>query len=152
MIKAGVLGGIVALIYAMGLALLSPLCTVCFMPVLGLGVGYLAGWLNRPAEAPRAITAGLVSGGMTGLGATLGQLLAGFVFSVLFASPEQLNLVMQELGFTDIPPLTAGQYWQSILFINSMCGITNWLLLVGLSVVGCVGWMRQHRQTSLTFR
>jgi MFS family permease len=151
MIKAGVLGGVVGLIYAMGLAILSPLCTVCFMPVLGLGVGYLAGWISQPLESSRAVTAGVVSGGLTGLGASLGQLLAGFVFSVLFASPEQLNLIMREFGFTDIPPLTADQYWQSILLINSFCSITNWILLIGLSITGCMFWMQRRQKNRLTF-
>jgi hypothetical protein len=48
MIKAGLLGAIVGFIYVMSISLVSPFCTLCITPLLGVIVGYLAGQIVKP--------------------------------------------------------------------------------------------------------
>jgi len=145
MIKAGFIGAGLGFIYIMGLTLLSPLCTLCLTPLLGITVGYTAGWLDKPARAEVSLNKGFVAGGFTGLGVILGQLAAAMVNGILVTNSEALPNLVKELGFTEMIITTSSDYWQTTLLINSFCGVLNLALLVGLGALGSVIWFQKHQ-------
>ena len=149
MIKAGFLGAGIGIIYAMALTLLSPFCTICFTPLLGVGVGYLASWLEKPLRAETSLINGTVAGILTGLGVVLGQMLAAVVNGILITNSEQLPLLMKEIGLPQLVIGDSSEYWQATLAINSFCSIFNLALIVGLGAVGGVIWFQQHNKNSL---
>jgi hypothetical protein len=145
MIKAGLAGAVIGFIYVMSLTLISPLCTVCFTPVLGLGIGYLAGRLAQPPKIEAGLAAGLVAGGITGVSAMLGQMLATVVNGILVTHWDQLPFFMTELGLPQISNI--GEYWQATLAANVLCGLLNLGAVIGLSGLGSVIWyQRRHHK------
>lgn len=147
MIKAGFIGAVVGFIYVMGLTLLSPFCTICFTPLLGVGVGYVAGWFDKPAKMESSLSRGTVAGVITGLGVVIGQLLAAVVNGVLVTNSEQLPLLMREIGLSDFVIANPNEYWQATLAVTSFCGIFNLALIAGLGALGCVIWFQTRRPT-----
>ena len=146
MIKAGLLGSIVGFIYVMSLTLLSPFCTLCFTPLWGVGVGYVAGWFDKPASMESVVGRGIAAGLMTGLGVVLGQMLAALVNGILVTNSKQLPLLMKEIGLSEFIVTNPNDYWQATLTVNSFCGIFNFALLAGLGALGGMLWFRQtHR-------
>lgn len=144
MIKAGLIGAAAGFIYIMSLTLLSPVCTVCLTPVLGLGVGYLAGWFDTPPSSDTSLVRGAVAGIITGFGVVIGQMLATVVNAILVTNSEQLPILMGELGLTQLMVTDSSQYWQATLTANSICSMFNLLLIAGLGAVGGLIWF-QHR-------
>jgi hypothetical protein len=148
MIKAGLGGVVVGFIYVMSLTLVSPLCTFCFTPLLGLAVGYLAGRLAGTANRNSSLAAGLVAGAMAGLAAMLGQMLATVVNGILVTHWEQLPLFMTELGFPQIS--NNNEYWQTTLAGNAFCGLLNLAIIVGLSGLGSLIWFQRYNRRLLS--
>jgi hypothetical protein len=150
MLKAGCMGAGLGFIYIMGLTLLSPLCTLCLTPLLGLSVGYTAGWFDQPARVETSLSKGIVAGGFTGLGVILGQLAAAVVNGILVTNSRELTKMINELGFSQAVITNPGDYWQATLLINSFCGVLNLALLVGLGALGGVIWFQKHRATPVS--
>ncbi len=144
MIKAGLVGAMSGFIYMMSLTLVSPFCTLCLTPLLGIGVGYLASRFDKPQELQKSLIAGGIAGGITGIAALLGQMLATVVNGVLVTRWEQLPLYMEQLGLSELPD--AGEYWQTMLIANSFCSLLNLVLIVILGVLGSLIWFRRHKQ------
>ena len=132
MIKAGLIGGVVGFIYVMSLTLLSPFCTLCFTPLLGVGVGYIAGWFEQPTKVESSLSKGTVAGIITGLGVVLGQMIATLVNGVLVTNSKQLPLLMRDIGLSEFIITNPNDYWQATITINSLCSIFN----LGLIDVG----------------
>jgi hypothetical protein len=76
MIKAGLMGAVLGFIYVMSITLVSPFCTLCITPLLGISVGYLASRFDTPLNLEPRLSSGGIAGGMTGCGALIGQMLA----------------------------------------------------------------------------
>ena len=150
MIKAGFIGAGLGFIYIMSLTLLSPLCTLCLTPLLGLSVGYTAGWFDKPGRAESSLSKGVVAGGVTGLGVILGQLAAALVNGILVTNSQELPNMISELGFSEAIITNSSDYWQTTLLINSFCGVFNLALLVGLGGLGGIIWFQKHRPASLS--
>lgn len=144
MIKAGLVGATAGFIYMMSLTLVSPFCTFCFTPVLGVGVGYLASRFDKPPELKKSLLVGGSAGVITGLAALLGQMLATVVNGILVTHWEQLPLYIKQLGLTDLP--APDEYWQTMLVVNSFCSLLNLAAIAALGVLGSLIWFQRHKE------
>lgn len=145
MIKAGITGAVLGFIYVMSLTLLSPFCTLCFTPLLGLGVGYLAGWFDAPSRLNISVARSGVAGGLTGMAVVIGQMLATVVNAILVTNSEQLPGLMREIGLSQFAAIDNAQYWQTTVIGNSVCGGLNLLIITGLGAVGGLWWYQRHQ-------
>lgn len=150
MIRAGLIGAGVSLVYVMSFTLLSPLCTLLITPLLGVGAGYLAGWFNKPLRVEAGLKGGAVAGFLTGVGAIAGQMLAGFVNAVLVTNSESLPQVLDEIGFSQFASIEPAEYWRATFLLNSLCGTFNVALIVGLGALGGMIWVQRHHENSLS--
>ena len=149
MIRMGLIGAGVSFIYIMSLTLLHPLCTLCLVPFLGIAVGYGAGWLDHPLTLEASLGKGALTGGITGFGSTLGQMLATLVSGILVTNSEQLPLAMQELGLAQFMFSNSSEYWRAVLILNVFCSIFNLALMVGLGAAGSLIWFQRHQKMLL---
>ncbi len=150
MIRAGFIGGIVGFIYIMSLTLLSPFCTLCITPFLGIGVGYIAGYFDKPLKVETSLGRGTIAGSIAGLGVAVGQMAAAVVNGILVTNSEQLPALMKEIGLSEFIISNSDEYWQATLTVNSFCGIFNLALIVGLGALGSVLWFQRHRANSFS--
>jgi hypothetical protein len=144
-IKAGIIGAIAGFIYVMSLTLLSPFCTLCFTPLLGVGVGYLAGWIDAPPSLNISIVRSGTAGGITGMAVMAGQILATVINAVLVTNSKQLPELMREIGLVQFATIDNAQYWQTTVIGNSICGSLNLLIITGLGAAGGLLWFQRHR-------
>jgi hypothetical protein len=79
MLKAGLIGAVIGFVYITSLSLISPFCTLCLTPLLGIGIGYLANRFDTPANVEASLGRGAIAGAMTGFAALLGQMLAAVI-------------------------------------------------------------------------
>lgn len=145
MIKAGLIGAVLGFIFVMSLTLVSPFCTPCLTPLLGLGIGYLAGWFDRPPKLEASLSVGAVAGSISGVAALLGQMLATVVNGVLITNWKELPLFMSDLGLPQV--LDTGQYWQTTLMANAFCSLINLVLMAGLGVIGGMIWFQRQNHS-----
>ncbi len=150
MIKAGFLGAGIGAIYVMSLTLLSPFCTICLTPLLGVSVGYATGWFDKPLRAEAGLVRGIIAALIAGVGTIVGQMLAALVNAVLVTNSEQLPSLMRQMGFPQLALIDSAEYWQSTLLVNSFCSVFNLAIIVGLGAVGSMIWFQQHNKNSLT--
>jgi hypothetical protein len=149
MLKAGLPGAVIGFIYVMAITLISPFCTLCFTPVLGISIGYLANRFDTPPRVEASLGSGAVAGLLTGLGALLGQMLAAVVYAILVTHWEELPALIKQMGFSQIP--NQSQYWQTTITANSFCGLLNLVLIAGLGAVGGLIWFqRQNKKVFAT--
>lgn len=149
MIKAGLLGASLGFIYVMSLTLVSPFCTLCLTPLLGVGVGYLANVFDKPAKMEGCLSRGLVAGLIAGLAVVVGQLAATLVNGVLVTNFEDLPGLMRDFGLPQVLLEDTGEYWQATLLLSSVCGVLNFLMIAGLGALGGLLWFRrQERQAA----
>jgi hypothetical protein len=146
MIKAGFIGAVAGFIYVMSLTLVSPFCTLCFTPLLGIGVGYLASRFDRPPKLESSSIVGGIAGGIAGFAALVGQMLATVVNGVLVTNWEELPFFFKQLGFQVSPT----EYWQTTLTANSFCSLLNLAIMVGLGALGGVIWFQHQSRKSLS--
>jgi hypothetical protein len=139
MIKAGVIGAGFGFIYIMSLALLLPLCTLCFSPLLGMGVGYLAGWFDKPLKLETSLGKGGIAGGIASVGVVAGQILANIVYCILVTNSTWL----QQMGFIQAN-LNQDECWQITLTLSSFCGLFNLVVIVGLAAIGSLVWFQRY--------
>ena len=102
MIRAGLIGAVAGFIYVMSITLLSPFCTLCITPFLGIGVGYLTGWFDTPHKSETSLVRGAIAGGITGFGVIVGQMLATVVNAILVTNSEQLPILLRQVGLSDL--------------------------------------------------
>ncbi|MCB0211506.1 MAG: hypothetical protein KDJ52_19360 [Anaerolineae bacterium] len=149
MFKSGLIGAGVGFVYVMSLALLSPLCTLCLVPFLGLGVGFMASWFDRPERLETNLGGGVVAGGITGLGVTVGQILATIVTGILVTNLEQMPAGFEQFTMLEPFMVDPAQYWQTTLAVGAFCSIFNLALIIGLGAVGSLLWFQQHKKHTL---
>jgi len=145
MIKAGLVGTVLGFIYVASLTLVSPFCTFCFTPLLGIGIGYLAAWFDKPPTSNASVSRGIVAGGMTGVGVFLGQILATVISTILITNLEQLPALMSQIGLADFLITDADEYWQATLTTNSLCSLMNWGIIIGSGGLGGMYWFQRRR-------
>ncbi|MCB0170256.1 MAG: hypothetical protein KDI62_13825 [Anaerolineae bacterium] len=150
MIKSGLLGAGVGFVYVMSLALLSPLCTLCVVPFLGLGVGYLASWFDQPGKLESNLGRGVIAGGMTGLGVMVGQILASLVTGILVTNLETLPTEFSDLGIFQSVLANPDQYWQTTLTMGAFCSIFNLGLIIVLGALGSLLWFQTYKKRLTT--
>jgi hypothetical protein len=148
MIKAGLLGAILGFIYVMSLTLVSPFCTLCVTPLLGLGIGYLASRFDKPLKLETSLSSGGIAGGMSGCGALVGQMLATVVNGILVTNWEELPAFIRDLGLAQFPDTS--EYWQTTLTANSFCSVLNLAIIAGLGAVGGLLWFQRQNKKSLS--
>lgn len=144
MIKAGLVGAVLGFIYVMGITFISPFCTLCIAPLLGVGVGYLASYLDKPLKLEASLSSGGIAGGMTGFAALLGQMLAAVVNAVLVTNWQELLNFVKNWGIIKFP--TSAEYWQMTLTTNSFCSLLNLVLIAGLGIVGGLIWFQRQNK------
>ncbi len=142
MLKAGFIGAIIGFIYVASLNLLSPFCTLCVTPLLGLGVGYLAGWFDNPPTLEVSFRNGSIAGGITGSAVICGQMTATLANAILLTNLKEWPTLMTQMG---LPAIPINDYWQATLVTNSFCSIFNMLTIVGLGAVGGVSWFQSSK-------
>ena len=63
MLKAGLIGAIIGFVYITSLTLISPFCTLCVTPLLGIGIGYLANRFDTPPNVEASLGRGQETSG-----------------------------------------------------------------------------------------
>ncbi|MEM7343236.1 MAG: hypothetical protein AAF485_03265, partial [Chloroflexota bacterium] len=156
MIKSGLIGAAAGFVYVSTLTLVSFLCTLCFTPLLGLAVGWLAAHFDRPQESGVSATKGFMAGGITGAGVVIGQMMASVINATLITNSEQwprlmeeLPIIMEQLGSAEFAMLNAEQYWQTTLTLNAVFSFVNLFIIAGLGAIGGIIWF-QRKQRSET--
>jgi hypothetical protein len=139
MIKAGLIGGVVGFIYVASLTLLSPACTLCFTPLLGIGVGYLAGWFDKPPTVNVSLSRGIIAGNITGFGVIAGQMLAAVISAVLITNLEQLPAWMRQF-------LQSESIVTDLTISSFFCSLINLGIITGLGAIGGMLWFRRQER------
>lgn len=147
MFKAGLIGAVIGFVYITCLTLISPFCTLCLTPLLGIGIGYLANRFDTPVNVEASLGRGAIAGAMTGFAALLGQMLAAVINAVLVTNWTELPTIFREWGFTQIPD--TGEYWQTTLTANSFCSLLNLGIIAGLGAVGGLIWFQRQSKKAL---
>ena len=150
MVKAGAVGAVVGFIYVMGLTLLSPFCTFCFTPLLGIGVGYLAGKVDEPVNKEASLVRGSIAGAISGLSAVAGQMAATVVNGILVTRLEDLPAFINSFGFPPDLIVKPDQYWQGTLITGSLCGMLNLMIMVSLGAFGSMLWFQRQSRNEAT--
>lgn len=148
MIKSGLIGASVGFVYVMSLTLFSPLCTLCLVPFLGIGVGFLTSWFDQPKTLEKNLGRGVIAGGITGIGITGGQILATVVSGILVTNLNDLPTTLGELDIFQSVIVNPDQYWQTTLTVGVFCSIFNLALVTGLSALGSFLWYQRHKERS----
>jgi MFS family permease len=147
MLKAGLIGAVIGFIYVTIITLISPFCTLCFTPLLGIGIGYLANRFDTPPNVETSLGRGAIAGAMAGFATLLGQMLATVINAILVTNWTDLPTVFKEWGFTQVPD--ASEYWQTTLTANSFCSLLNLAIIAGLGAVGGLIWFQRHNKKAL---
>ena len=150
MVKAGLIGAVAGFIYIMSLTLLSPFCTLCVTPLLGIAVGYLAGWFDTPQNSEVSLVRGAAAGGITGFGVVVGQMLASVVNAILVTNSEELPKILRQIGLSELVITDSNQYWQATLTANSICSLFNLLIIAALGAIGGLIWFQRRQKTSIS--
>lgn len=134
MLKAGGIGAAVGFVVALLLTLLTPLCNPCAALFVGLGVGMLAAFWERPATGGDGALKGAGAGAIAMAGGLLGEMV-GAVLNGILTGPEEVTQLARQLGLP-LENLSPAQYWAYLLGGNCCCALIGILLGAGLGAVG----------------
>ena len=143
MLKSGLILGVVALLLAIGAALLSPLCVPCLTLLLGLGAGYLAGAFDKPSEKRGSTKSGAIAGAIGGAGALIGQAVGAVINSQLVGPGGAIKLIRQlgiQLPLGATPADIATGYWGGVIGSTCCLGLFDVALMAGLGALGGLLW------------
>jgi len=148
MLKSGLIFGLIALLFGIGLSLLSPLCVPCLTIFLGLAAGYVANVFDKPAQGA-AVKNGALAGLIGGAGAMIGQAIGGGL-NILIAGPEQTAEIMRQFGMPTGGDQFAAGYW--VGRIGSVCctGVFDIILMAGLGALGGLLWWQFSGKNTVT--
>jgi len=148
MLKAGIIIGLVALLFAVGVALISPLCVPCLSLLLGLGAGYLAGVFEKPEEGNQTLKIGALAGVIGGIGMALGQVI-GAVINSIIVGPEGAAQMIESFGLqTGGPAAIGSSYWFGVIGGTVCFGLVDIALMAGFGVLGALAWGKFQRKNS----
>ncbi len=134
MLKAGGIGAAVGFIAALLLTLVTPLCDPCAVLFVGLGVGVLAAFWERPAAGGDGALKGAGAGAIATAGSLLGQMV-GAVLNGIIVGPEKTAQLIRQLGLS-YEYQSPTEYWVYLLAGNCCCALGGVLLGAGLGAVG----------------
>jgi hypothetical protein len=134
MLKAGGIGAAAGFVIALILTLITPLCDPCAALFVGLGVGVLAAFWERPATGGDGALKGAEAGAIATAGSLLGQMV-GAVLNGIIVGPERTAQLIRQFGLPVEYPSPA-QYWVYLLVGNCCCALGGVLLGAGLGAVG----------------
>ncbi len=134
MLKGGGIGAAVGFVVALILTLITPLCNPCAALFIGLGVGILAAFWERPAGGGDGALKGAEAGAIAMVGSLLGQMV-GAVLNGIIVGPERAAQLVQQLGIP-FEYQSPAQYWVYLLGGNCCCALFGVLLGAGLGAVG----------------
>jgi len=146
LLKAGLIGAIFGFIYVTSFNLISPFCTLCITPLLGLGVGYLAGWFDQPTTSQSCLSRGCVAGGITSTVILPGQAVATITNGIIVTNMEEWPNTINSLGLSPVI-MNDYDYWQVTMITNTFCGLFNVAIIVGLAAFGSLIWFQKQPQT-----
>ncbi len=148
MLKAGIIIGFAALLFAVGAALLSPICVPCLSLLLGLGAGYLAGVFEKPEEGNETLRTGALAGVISGIGMALGQVI-GAVINSKIVGPEGAAHMIESFGLQTGGPVAIGSsYWVGLIGSTVCFGLLDIVLMAGFGVVGALAWGKFSRKNA----
>ena len=148
MLKAGIIIGFVALLFAVGVALLSPICVPCLSLLLGLGAGFLAGVFEKPEEGNETLRIGALAGVIGGIGMAFGQLI-GAVINSIIVGPEGTAQLIESFGFQTGGLAEIGlSYWAGLIGSTVCFGLLDIALMAGFGVVGALAWGKFLRKNT----
>jgi hypothetical protein len=138
--KSGLIFSVVAILFGIGLSLLSPICVPCLAVFLGLGAGYLAGVFDKPVESSASGKSGAIAGVIGGVGALLGQGI-GSVINASIVGPERAVELIRQLG---VPTSSVGSiqsgYWGGLIGVTCCAGLLDVVFMAGLGALGGILW------------
>lgn len=143
MFKSGLIIGVVALLLAIGAALLSPLCVPCLTLLLGLGAGYLAGAFDKPFDNRGSARSGAIAGAIGGIGALIGQAVGAVINSQIVGAEGAIRLIRQlgiQLPLGTTPADIAAGYWGGMIGSTCCLGLFDVALMAGLGALGGLLW------------
>ncbi|MGB9890530.1 MAG: hypothetical protein ACPLTQ_12820 [Anaerolineae bacterium] len=132
--KAGGIGAAAGFVVALLLTLIIPICDPCAALFIGLGVGVLAAFWERPATGGDGALKGAEAGAIATAGSLLGQM-AGAVLNGLIVGPERAAQLIRQFGFP-FEYQNPAQYWAYLLGGNCCCALVGVLLGAGMGAVG----------------
>ena len=148
MLKAGIIIGLVALLFAVGVALISPLCVPCLSLLLGLGAGYLAGVFEKPEEGNQTLKIGALAGVIGGIGMALGQVIGAVINSIIIG-PEGAAQMIESFGLqTGGPAAIGSSYWFGVIGGTVCFGLVDIALMAGFGVLGALAWGKFQRKNN----
>jgi hypothetical protein len=148
MLKAGIIVGLIAFLFAVGVALLSPLCVPCLSLLLGLGAGYLAGVFEKPEEGNETLKIGAIAGVIGGIGMALGQVI-GAVINSIIVGPERAAQILESFGLqTGGQTAIGSSYWIGIIGGTVCFGLLDIAFMAGFGVLGALAWGKFQRKNS----
>ena len=137
MLKAGLIGAGVGFVLALAAALITPFCNPCVALLLGLGVGVLAAYWERPATTGASAGEGAKAGAIAAAGGLIGQML-GAVANGFIVGPRGVAELYRQLNIQ--APLTPRTYWLYNIGGNCLCAAVNVALGAGLGALGGLLW------------
>jgi len=132
--KAGGIGAAAGFVIALILTLITPLCDPCAALFVGLGVGILAAFWERPVTEGSGALKGAEAGAIATAGSLLGQMV-GTVLNGIIVGPEKAAQLIRQFGLP-FEYQSPAQYWAYLLVGNGCCGLGGVLLGAGLGAVG----------------
>jgi hypothetical protein len=144
MTKSGLIVGVITLILATGVTLLSPFCVPCVAILAGVGAGYLAGVFDKPNVSGASAKSGAIAGTIGGAGALLGHLIGGVINAVL-VGPAGGAAIAQQLGLPVTSDFPAA-YYGGTAGVACCFGLGEVALMAGLGALGGLLWFRLSGQ------
>ena len=141
MVKSGLIVGVVMLLLALGVSLISPFCSVCMAVLLGLGAGYLANVFDKPVDTQGVIARGAGAGAIAGALAIIGQVIAGLINSTLVSADVMNDLLGQ--NFLTQESLRLYQLGGAFCI-----GLLNIALMAGMGAAGALIWKQFQGQNT----
>jgi hypothetical protein len=147
MLKSGIIFGIIGVVLALGVSvLITPLCSICFAVLLGLGAGYVAGIFDRPLSG-EAVKRGAGAGALAGGLMIFGQLIAGGINAGFMTSDPDLLLLNEMLG---LPPADPSMVWVGAVVGACCLGLLNVGILAALGAAGGAIWNSTQKRGGAT--
>ncbi len=134
MLKAGGIGAAVGFVVALILTLITPCCNPCGALLIGVGVGILAAFWERPSTSGDGALKGAQAGAIAMAGGLVGEMI-GAILNGIVMGPERAAQLARQLGLP-LEDYSPAQYWAYMLGGNCCCALMNILLGAGLGTVG----------------
>lgn len=148
MFKSGLIVAAIALLFGLGLTLLSPVCTPYVAVILGVLAGYLAGVFDKPADNSSATRTGAGGGLVASIGVILGQMF-GAVANSMLVGPEGAQQLLDSFGApSPYSPAVMPGYYFGVIGSAICFSLINLILMVALGALGGLLWWQLSGKNS----